>query len=157
MADKVNLRCQCSFAYEGPVDLAPVKCPQCGKMLQSIDVHLQIVVNCDKCGWKGRVFGLNPEDGNLYCPRCGNGAGKSGWRESGTQAQPGQGQQSVCHTCGGSLTYIPQYQRWYCYSCSKYAQQGQQEQQPICQTCKGPLTYIQQYQRWYCYSCKKYA
>jgi hypothetical protein len=27
----------------------------------------------------------------------------------------------VCPTCGGPLTYIPQYQRWYCYKCKKYA------------------------------------
>lgn len=29
--------------------------------------------------------------------------------------------QPACHICRGSLTYIPQYQRWYCYSCKKYA------------------------------------
>jgi MFS family permease len=27
----------------------------------------------------------------------------------------------VCPTCGGPLTYIQQYQRWYCYKCKKYA------------------------------------
>ncbi len=27
----------------------------------------------------------------------------------------------VCPTCGGPLTYIEQYQRWYCYKCKKYA------------------------------------
>ena len=158
MPDTVNLRCQCGFAYEGPVELAPVHCPQCGKALQSIDVHSQVAVSCDKCGWKGRIFGLDPEDGNLFCPRCGNGADKSGSRERIAQAQPSQqGQQSVCRTCGGPMTYIPQYQRWYCYNCKKYAQQSQQAQQPVCQTCGKPLTYIQQYQRWYCYDCKKYA
>ncbi|MGB9740346.1 MAG: hypothetical protein ACP5IM_03000 [Candidatus Bathyarchaeia archaeon] len=26
----------------------------------------------------------------------------------------------VCPTCGGPLTYIQQYQRWYCYKCKKY-------------------------------------
>jgi sporulation protein YlmC with PRC-barrel domain len=30
------------------------------------------------------------------------------------QAQP------TCPTCKGALTYIPQYQRWYCYTCKKY-------------------------------------
>ncbi len=29
--------------------------------------------------------------------------------------------QPTCKSCGGALTYIPQYQRWYCYSCKKYA------------------------------------
>lgn len=26
----------------------------------------------------------------------------------------------ACPTCGGPLTYIEQYQRWYCYKCKKY-------------------------------------
>jgi hypothetical protein len=26
----------------------------------------------------------------------------------------------TCPTCGGPLTYIDQYQRWYCYKCKKY-------------------------------------
>jgi len=26
-----------------------------------------------------------------------------------------------CPTCGGPLTYISEYQRWYCYRCQKYA------------------------------------
>jgi sporulation protein YlmC with PRC-barrel domain len=34
------------------------------------------------------------------------------------QAQPAQ--TPVCPTCGGALTYIPQYQRWYCYKDKKY-------------------------------------
>jgi len=25
-----------------------------------------------------------------------------------------------CPTCGGALTYIDQYKRWYCYKCKKY-------------------------------------
>lgn len=33
------------------------------------------------------------------------------------QAQP---QVQTCPTCGGPLTYIPQYQRWYCYKDNKY-------------------------------------
>jgi hypothetical protein len=27
----------------------------------------------------------------------------------------------ICPICGGSLTYIQQYQRWYCYKDQKYA------------------------------------
>ncbi|MEM2092107.1 MAG: PRC-barrel domain-containing protein [Candidatus Bathyarchaeia archaeon] len=30
-------------------------------------------------------------------------------------------QQPICPTCKGPLTWIPQYQRWYCYKCKKYA------------------------------------
>jgi len=35
-------------------------------------------------------------------------------------AQPQQPQQQVCPTCKGPLSYIQQYQRWYCYKCQKY-------------------------------------
>jgi sporulation protein YlmC with PRC-barrel domain len=34
--------------------------------------------------------------------------------------QPQQAQQPVCPTCKGPLSYIQQYQRWYCYKCQKY-------------------------------------
>ncbi|MEM1506821.1 MAG: PRC-barrel domain-containing protein [Candidatus Bathyarchaeia archaeon] len=37
------------------------------------------------------------------------------------QVQPQQAQAPVCPTCKGPLTWIPQYQRWYCYKCRKYA------------------------------------
>ena len=38
-----------------------------------------------------------------------------------TMAQPvQQSTQPVCPTCGKPLTWIPQYQRWYCYSDKKY-------------------------------------
>jgi hypothetical protein len=33
---------------------------------------------------------------------------------------PAPGAQT-CPTCGGQLTYVPQYQRWYCHKCKKYA------------------------------------
>lgn len=29
-------------------------------------------------------------------------------------------QQAVCPTCRNPLSYIQQYQRWYCYTCKKY-------------------------------------
>jgi sporulation protein YlmC with PRC-barrel domain len=35
-------------------------------------------------------------------------------------AQPVQSQTPVCPICGGPLTYIQQYQRWYCYKDKKY-------------------------------------
>jgi len=36
------------------------------------------------------------------------------------QPQQTPTQQPTCPTCGGPLTYIPQYQRWYCYKDKKY-------------------------------------
>ena len=35
-------------------------------------------------------------------------------------AQPEQKTQQVCPTCKGPLSFIQQYQRWYCYKCQKY-------------------------------------
>ncbi len=32
--------------------------------------------------------------------------------------------QNACPTCGKELAYIPQYGRWYCYSCQSYAPSG---------------------------------
>jgi len=37
-----------------------------------------------------------------------------------TMQQPQQTQTPTCPTCGGPLTYIQQYQRWYCYKDKKY-------------------------------------
>ena len=36
------------------------------------------------------------------------------------QQQPAQAQSQICPTCGGPLTFIPQYNRWYCYKDKKY-------------------------------------
>jgi sporulation protein YlmC with PRC-barrel domain len=38
----------------------------------------------------------------------------------GSQTTTQQSQAPVCPTCGGPLTYIAQYQRWYCYKDKKY-------------------------------------
>ena len=38
-----------------------------------------------------------------------------------TPAQPTQPAQPICPTCKGPLSFIQQYQRWYCYKCQKYA------------------------------------
>jgi sporulation protein YlmC with PRC-barrel domain len=41
--------------------------------------------------------------------------------ESAYQAQPQQqSTQPLCPTCNRPLTWIPQYQRWYCYNDKKY-------------------------------------
>lgn len=36
-------------------------------------------------------------------------------------AEAAQSSQPTCQTCGDPLSYIQQYQRWYCYKCKKYA------------------------------------
>jgi sporulation protein YlmC with PRC-barrel domain len=49
------------------------------------------------------------------------GAQPIGPQTTAGSAQPQQAQQPVCPTCRGPLSYIQQYQRWYCYKCQKYA------------------------------------
>lgn len=34
--------------------------------------------------------------------------------------QPEAEPQHICPTCKGPLSYVQQYQRWYCYKCQKY-------------------------------------
>ncbi len=40
--------------------------------------------------------------------------------EPSTPAQAAQPTQPTCPTCKGPLSYIQQYQRWYCHKCQKY-------------------------------------
>jgi sporulation protein YlmC with PRC-barrel domain len=40
--------------------------------------------------------------------------------QSAQPAQPVQAAQPTCPTCGRPLTYIKEYQRWYCYNDKKY-------------------------------------
>ena len=43
--------------------------------------------------------------------------------QTAATSQPAQQQmgQQLCPICKGPLSFIPQYQRWYCYKCQKYA------------------------------------
>jgi sporulation protein YlmC with PRC-barrel domain len=89
----------------------------------------------------------------------------------------------LCPSCSKPLTWVPQYQRWYCYNEQKYPdvsqvakkedwqevfgeEETEKKDQPapkkkqakqLCPTCNKPLTWIDQYQRWYCYNEKKYV
>ena len=40
--------------------------------------------------------------------------------QTGAQSATSQSTQPTCPTCGKPLTWIPQYQRWYCYNDKKY-------------------------------------
>jgi len=70
-----------------------------------------------------------------------------------------------CPTCGRELSYIEQYDRYYCHNCRAYAPPVVKvEAVPApprigkpCPTCGRELTYIPDYSRHYCYNCKKYA
>ena len=60
-----------------------------------------------------------------------------------------------CPTCGRELTYVPQYDRWYCYSCRAYAPKAKAKF--ACPNCGASLRWISQYSRWWCDACRRYA
>jgi len=83
---------------------------------------------------------------------------------------------AACPTCGKDLTWIPQYDRFYCYAEKTYAPKGYAASSSAgpaillggsgteshvghyhCPSCGGELTFITQYDRYYCYTEKKYA
>ncbi len=51
--------------------------------------------------------------------------------------------------CGNMLTWVPQYQRFYCHTCKKYP--------PQCQVCKKDLFWVPEYDKYYCNTCGTYA
>ncbi len=60
-----------------------------------------------------------------------------------------------CPNCGRELSYIAQYNRWYCYSCRAYAPVARSKN--ACPNCGATLRWIDQYERWWCDSCRRYA
>lgn len=63
-----------------------------------------------------------------------------------------------CPTCGTGMTWIPQYQSFYCATCRRYVSPNQQSNAPQCPYCgQHALFYSHQYQRWYCNYCRRYT
>ncbi len=77
----------------------------------------------------------------------------------------------VCPKCDSEASYVEQYDRYYCYTCSEYVEpvgkeeeekpkeeviQEEKEAAKVCPKCGGEPTYVEQYDRYYCYSCNEY-
>jgi ribosomal protein S27AE len=62
--------------------------------------------------------------------------------------------ENVCPTCGRTMRYVKEYQRWWCEAERKYA--PRRVRNP-CPTCSRELSYVRTYDRWYCSYEKKYA
>jgi ribosomal protein S27AE len=89
----------------------------------------------------------------------------------------------MCSNCDQPLKWIEKYQRYYCYSCKKYApvekkaepepepepkampeEAPKEEPKPVvendtakkCPECSGEMKFIEKYSEWYCHACKKY-
>ena len=80
--------------------------------------------------------------------------------------------QASCDHCGDALSYIDEYQQWYCYTCADYreprmaaaagkkkkgAPAAKKSTASKCRQCRQPMNYIKEYDRWYCYTCQRYA
>lgn len=135
------------------------RCDHCGATFHFIDSSERTVVhdarlhNCPLCGRPvktGEGF-ICKECGREYiCPKCvdemaGRFVCKDCLREKWIIVGPSQ----KCPKCNGPLTYVPQYNRWYCYYCKTYAKH-------VCFRCGGAARYIPQYNSWYCDICKEY-
>jgi len=80
----------------------------------------------------------------------------------------GQGQlgSRFCGKCQKPLTFVPQYNQWYCYGCGTYEQTQAavsgddvqpQKTELKCSTCGEPLYYIKRYDQDFCYKCNAYT
>ena len=77
-------------------------CPECGSIMEYTPLYKEFY--CHKCkmypSYKPKDSNSNPQTVKfLIAPQAG----------------------APCSRCGKQLTFVPQYQRWYCHSCGKYA------------------------------------
>jgi ribosomal protein L37AE/L43A len=88
------------FFTEESLGISPIgikKCPNCGAPISTRALRGESVI-CDYCGTN-----LSPTIGKTVKPQI-------------------QSPAPPCPFCGKELTYIAQYQKWYCYQCKKYIQ-----------------------------------
>jgi hypothetical protein len=51
-------------------------------------------------------------------------------------------------SCGEKLSWVKEYNRYYCHKCQKYP--------PTCSECRRDLSWIPEYNRYFCTECRKY-
>jgi DNA-directed RNA polymerase subunit RPC12/RpoP len=119
--------CGASFFLINPTKKEIVKeihtpnCPLCGRPIKIGEGFLCMECGkenlCSNCAWE--------IDERFVCKECARAQGIEVARakpQVGTPIAVASQQQGapVCPTCGGPLTYVQQYQRWYCYKDQKY-------------------------------------
>ena len=76
-------------------------------------------------------------------------------------------ERATCGKCGMPLKWIAAYQRYYCYTCKKYASTRRKPREKLragfqlmeqvtCFDCGGPLIYIEETADYFCERCKKF-
>jgi len=101
----------CEETTNEPVREEVKSCPDCGEALDYIRDYDRWY--CDYC-----------EDYKRVEEATRKKKARKKKRPAGAHrpAPPGAQQRKTprCRECGGPMTYIPQYERWYCYSCGRY-------------------------------------
>lgn len=137
----------------------PLPCPTCGKVLTYIDQYNRLY--CYSCGnYAPKDYGKEPvpppkpEPVAVAVPAPVAVAAPVPEVLPAPEPEPvAPKAENPCPTCGEELSYIQQYDRWYCYKEKKYAAKAKNP----CPTCGKELSFIEQYGRWYCYDENKYA
>ncbi|GEM_PF-1001948 len=60
-----------------------------------------------------------------------------------------------CPDCGTDLTWVDEYERWYCLVCEGYKEEEKLEEK-VCPDCGDDLIWVDAYEKWYCYRCEEY-
>jgi predicted RNA-binding Zn-ribbon protein involved in translation (DUF1610 family) len=149
-----------------PVEKIPEKPPEVAPTPQPKLIVVKAISPCPTCG---RELTFIKTYNRYYCYNCRKYAPEEAKAAPAKPAAPkpaapapraarpaalAKVEAKKCPTCGGALSYIRQYNKWYCYNCKKYVAERPSN---LCPTCGGPLEYLAQYDRYYCYNCKKYA
>lgn len=137
--------------------------------------HAVEVAKALPCPTCGKDLTYIAQYDRLYCYSCGNYAPRGYDKEVRVAREPARPAivetpkpaaaaapmraevskvANPCPTCGRELTYVKEYDRYYCYAEGKYA--PKRAKNP-CPTCGRELTFVPQYGRYYCYAEGKYA
>lgn len=60
-----------------------------------------------------------------------------------------------CPKCQVPSVYVPQYKKWYCYTCYNYVPDNVAKI-PTCSKCGTKAEWIKEYRRYFCYKCNDY-
>ena len=135
------------------------RCDHCGAVFNFIDTRESTVVhdtrphNCPMCGRPVKI------EEAFICTQCGKEyvcrkcvrelAGKFVCNDCLKKKWFVVGSSRACPNCNKLLSYIPQYNRWYCHSCQAYVQH-------VCSKCGGNSRYVPRYEMWWCDTCREY-
>ncbi len=118
-------------------------------------------MHCTQCGTL-----IEPTD--KFCGGCGapvkapSSAEKEPPQEQGddTAREPGY----KCPKCSEKVTYVEQYQKYWCDKCQTYPEFKEGPQEPgsgeyevNCSECGTKVDYVEQYQQYWCPKCQKYV